>query len=90
MNQLVIGDNIDSDHPLVIRLKEGGGVKSKRGKGKGVQKGVWNEKGREQFKVELGSVALSGGKVQEEVGEMEGRIREVIKKTWTERRIEKG
>jgi len=47
MDQLIIGDNIDSDHhPLVVRLKEEGGVRSKRGKGKGVQRGeVWGLEG---------------------------------------------
>jgi len=45
---------------------------------------MWVEKGRERFKVELGSVVLVGGEVQEEVREMEGRIREVIERIETE------
>jgi len=87
IDQLIIGDNIDSDHhPLIVRLKERGGGRSKRGKERRIQRGMWNEKGRERFKAELGRVEVSGGKVQEEVGKMEGRIKEIIKRMETERR----
>jgi len=58
MDHLGVGDNIDSDHhPLVVRLKERGRVRNKRGKGK-VLRGVWDEKGSERFKVKLGSVVF--------------------------------
>jgi len=71
-------------------LKEREGVRSKRGKGRRVQGEVWDEKGRERFKVELGSVVLSEREVQEEVEEMEGRIKEVIERLKTERMEDKG
>jgi len=87
IDQLIIGDNIDSDHhPLIVKLKERRGGRSKRGKERRIQRGMWDEKGRERFKAELGRVEVSGGKVQEEVGKMEGRIKEIIERMETERR----
>jgi len=55
--QLVIGDNIDSNHhPLIVRLKEGRNRGSGENRGEKVGRGAWDKKGKVRFRQELGGI----------------------------------
>lgn len=60
-----IGDNVETDHHLlIISMKEGmveEGIRRKRRGGKRMSRRVWNEEGRERFKERLGGMKEDRG-----------------------------
>lgn len=50
--------------------------------------GMWNEEGRNRFKQKLGGVELRERGIEKEWGEMEGKLKEVMKET--EEELDKG
>jgi len=80
---------IDSNHhPLIVWLKERGNRKSGRERRKKERKGVWDERRKEKYRQKLREMELAGGRIQEEMGEVEERIRKVIERIERERRKE--
>jgi len=78
--QLEIGDNIESDHhPLIVGMKKRGNRRNIRSRKERVWRGVWDEEGRERFKLELECVGIPGREVHEEIGELNGRIKKIRK-----------
>lgn len=52
-----IAENVESDHPLIISMKERmeeEGIRRKEKREKRMSREVWNEEGRERFKEKLG------------------------------------
>jgi len=93
--QLVVGDNIESDHhPLVVQLREKGSERKKENKRNKARRGVWDEEGRASFRQELGEIGLIGKGIQEEVEALEDRIKKALEKgereRWGDRRVNKG
>jgi len=87
--KMEIGDNVDSDHhPMIIWLKGKGNRKSGGKRGKKEWKGVWDEKGKERYRQEMGGVELAEGGIQEEMGEIEERIKGALESIEKERRKE--
>ncbi|XP_011883686.1 PREDICTED: RNA-directed DNA polymerase from mobile element jockey-like, partial [Vollenhovia emeryi] len=87
-----IVDRIDSDHqPVVVWLKGRRNKKVRRSRARREGgRGVWDEEGREEFRENLGEIRIGEGRLEEEMGGIEKRIREAIKKVEEKRDIGRG
>lgn len=80
---MVIRDYVESDHQsLVVRLRGGKGRK-RNGRGNGGRRicsGRWNEEGRGEFRREIrGDILMEDG-LDEAVGNVSDRIRQILKR----------
>ncbi|KAM0731212.1 hypothetical protein ACS0PU_002272 [Formica fusca] len=92
IERVEIGEEVDSDHLPVIAWIKGsmnkGGRKQRDGRIK--KQGVWDEKRKEVFRKELGNVRRGDEGIQEEIEEMEKRLRTILEKDEEKNGIEKG
>lgn len=71
----------------MIKLKEGGSDrKNRRRRNERVCRGIWDEEGREEFGERLGGIEMGEGKIQEHLGELEGRMGGALEETEKGRR----
>lgn len=80
MTKLEIGGKVDSDHHPIVVWLEGGDLigRTKRTWSGRVNRGIWDEAGKERFRQKLGNVEWGGDRVQEKMSEMEERIRDIL------------
>ncbi|XP_026827634.1 golgin subfamily A member 6-like protein 22 [Ooceraea biroi] len=77
--EMKIGDKIDSDHQPIEVMIKGTGMK-RRGE-RGLEKcwrGVWNEKGRREFKECIDTIEMREREIREDWREMEERFKEAM------------
>ena len=84
VERLEVGDRVDSDHhPVVIWVKGGGreeGGTGKIGAGRNERRGNWTQEGRVEFMRSFGIREVRKRGVEEEWGELSGRIKEAVNK----------
>lgn len=80
VERIEVGDNVDSDHhPLVVWVKVRGEEEMVgRREGRKVKRWVWTEKGREEFRKELGEIGEGNKGMTEVWGEMKRRVKGVL------------
>jgi len=79
IERLETGEDNDSDHHPVIRwMREEGKWEKGKSTRQGSKRGIWNEKGREKFRKEIGGTNIGGN--EREVGEEVEKMNERIKK----------
>lgn len=83
--RMEIGEKVDSDHHPVEVTLIGGKERRRKGGGRRVWRGWWDEEGTNVFRREMEEVRLEEGDIQEEWEKMEDRIKRTIVKMEEER-----
>lgn len=93
VTRVEIGGKVDSDHhPIVVQLEGGEETRRAERRQSGrVNRGIWDEAGKERFRQKLERVKWNRDVVQETMSEMEEKIRNILRETGEEiRGVKKG
>jgi len=84
-----IGDKIDSNHSVEIKLK-GGRTNNEGGKRKKKWRDIWDEEGRKEFKRRIGRMEeLKEGSIEEQWKEVKKKLKKAVREVEEERMGEK-
>lgn len=73
IEEMRVGDKVSDHLPIEVRIKRREGRKEE--KGKRGWRGIWNEKGRDMFRQEVGKVELGGKEMEKEWEVMEEKVK---------------